>query len=73
MNGDTILHIAAQKKDVELARLVCETGAAVNAQNVRHLDIWSQTYFVRMDKYAKTMGGHTRGNDPNLFSLTLAS
>ena len=39
MNGDTILHIAAQKKDVELARLVCESGAAVNAQNVRHLDI----------------------------------
>lgn len=32
--GDTILHIAAHKKDVELARLVCESGADVNVQNV---------------------------------------
>ncbi|XP_067928929.1 serine/threonine-protein phosphatase 6 regulatory ankyrin repeat subunit B-like [Watersipora subatra] len=31
--GDTILHLAAQKKDSELAKLACERGASVNAQN----------------------------------------
>jgi len=34
-SGDTILHLAAQKKDIELAKLVYEHGASVNAQNVR--------------------------------------
>ncbi|KAF6037452.1 hypothetical protein EB796_004243 [Bugula neritina] len=70
-SGDTILHLAAQKKDIELAKLVYEHGASVNAQNFNRtaLHVAAQygntslvellTDKVKADPLARTYDGST--------------
>lgn len=35
--GDTVLHIATRKRDLEMFRLLLDSGASVNSQNVTTL------------------------------------
>ena len=36
-NGDTALHIACRRRDMDLARLLVDAGAPVDLQNVRYV------------------------------------
>ncbi len=40
-NADSLLHIACRKKDYEMAKLFVESGATVDAQNVRNFYMFS--------------------------------
>ena len=41
--GNTVLHMACEKRDAEMVRLFCKKGALVNIQNVSSRNIYSLT------------------------------
>lgn len=63
-NGDTALHMALAKRDVELLKLLVDCGADVDVQNVDGETILHQACTEGLENYVRFL--HAAGANPNL-------